>query len=97
MRNLRWLLGLSILLFALSLAACGGTEEPSSVSSATDTGSLAETSAAPTEVLFTAGDVETLRQVLPSYTPAQAPIGLLSLSAQLPPYANAQNIDKSAR
>ena len=49
MRNLRWLLGISVLLFALGLAACGGRDEPASVPESSETTSAPEASPAPTE------------------------------------------------
>lgn len=54
MRNLRWLLGLSVLLLTLGLAACGGTDEPASVPGPSDTSSPPEASPVPTETQSTA-------------------------------------------
>jgi hypothetical protein len=51
MRKPRWLLGLSVLLFALSLAGCGGPDEPTSVPDSPETTSRPEASPAPTETL----------------------------------------------
>ena len=58
MRNPRWLLGLSVLLLALSLAACGGPAEPTSVPDSLDTTSQPEASPAPTETLSPSGSPE---------------------------------------